>query len=213
MVTKQLVENFGFDNCETFNNFRIVEEKEVDIKINTNTLRLVYMARIHKNKGYNIIFNFVEHIKDMNLDIKIDFYGNINQSNKDEFIDLVNKYQNIVSYKDVLPPDKINSCLSTYDLLLFPTRYYTEGIAGSVLDAYLAKIPVIATNWKFASEIIEDGVNGIIVPFDNCQEEFNSSILHLYYDRNYLMQLKRGASQTAKHYSEQAAWDVISKYL
>ena len=71
LVTKQLVENFGFDNCETFNNFRIVEEKEVDIKINTNTLRLVYMARIHKNKGYNIIFNFVEHIKDMNLDIKI----------------------------------------------------------------------------------------------------------------------------------------------
>lgn len=213
LVTKQLTENFGFNNCETLNNFRIVEEKNVDIKINTSTLRLVYMARIHKNKGYNIIFNFVEHIKDMNLDIKIDFYGNINKSNKDEFLHLVDKYQNIVTYKDVLPPDKVNSCLSTYDILLFPTRYFTEGIAGSVLDAYLAKIPVIATNWKFAPEIIEDGVNGIIIPFDDCQEAFNSSLLHLYYDRNYLMQLKLGASKTAKHFSEQAAWDVISKYL
>lgn len=217
LVTQQLIENFGFDNCETFNNFRIVEDKVIDIKMNTNTntntLKLVYMARIHKDKGYNIIFNFAEQIKDKNLDLKIDFYGNINKSDKDEFLTLVNNYNCIVSYKDVLPIDKINLCLGNYDLLLFPTRYFTEGIAGSVLDAYLAKIPVIATNWKFASEIIDDGVNGIIVPFDNCQEEFNSSILQLYYDRHYLMQLKSGASQTAKYFSEQAAWDVISKYL
>lgn len=54
-----------------------------------------------------------------------------------------------------------------YDLLLLPIRYYTEGVPGTLLDAYAARVPVVVTNWKHAKEVVIDGTSGIIIDFDN----------------------------------------------
>ena len=47
--------------------------------------------------------------------------------------------------------------------MLFPTFFYGEGFAGIFIDAFIAGLPVIATDWSLNSEIVTDGETGIIV--------------------------------------------------
>ena len=213
-VTKELVDNYGFNNCETFTNFRILENKVADDVIqNSKSLKLVFMARINKFKGYDIIFNFANKIKSENLDITIDFYGPINQEDESDFLDKIDSYKSIVSYRGKLQPEDINSTLKQYDALLLPTRYYTEGVPGTIIDAYMAKLPVIVTNWKHAHEVVIDGVSGVIVDFENPQEEFNKVICKLYQDKEYLRILKEGTIIGLRPYSDESAWSILSKYI
>ena len=48
-------------------------------------------------------------------------------------------------------------------MLLFPTYYDGEGFAGTLIDAMAAGVPVIASNWRYNSEIIKDGKIGFII--------------------------------------------------
>jgi glycosyltransferase involved in cell wall biosynthesis len=43
---------------------------------------------------------------------------------------------------------------------LFPTRFYTEGIPGTIIDAYAAGIPVISSKWESFADVMKEGVTG-----------------------------------------------------
>ena len=60
--------------------------------------------------------------------------------------------------------------LKNYFLLAFPTKFYTEGIPGTILDAYAAGVPVIASKWESFFDVIEEGKTGIGYEFDNQKE-------------------------------------------
>lgn len=211
-VDNELIKRCGFTNTEVLPNFReynrshqIINERQV--------LRLVFMARINKQKGYETIFNSLVFMREKCPNCRVDFYGGIAEQDKDDFLKKVESNKDVVSYKGILPPDKIYDTLSNYDVMLLPTKYYTEGFPGSILDAYISGIPVIVTEWKHSHEFVSDGKTGIIVPFENNQDVFNNSILILYKDRNKLNYMKKAAYKEADKYSEEAAWDVLKKYL
>lgn len=212
-VDCRLKSELGFKNSEYFPNFRFFDPDMPLGNNNSNEFRLVFMARVNKKKGYDTIFEFANHIRGRFNDIKIDFFGPIEEGDKEEFMSLIDLNKDIVSYKGVLQPENINKTLCMYDLMLFPTTYYTEGFPGSILDAYISGIPVIATEWMHSHEFIDDGQTGYIVPFGNCQEEFERKILELYRDREKLDCMKRAAHEKCKSYSADAAWNVLSKYL
>lgn len=54
--------------------------------------------------------------------------------------------------------------LARYDAMLFPTYWGDEGFPGTIVDAFIAGLPVIATDWKCNGELIEDGKNGFLIP-------------------------------------------------
>lgn len=214
IVKEILVNKYHFTNVEVFPNFRYFDENISFSPANKGTLRLVFMARITPNKGYDVAFDFFESIKGKNYDIILDFYGPIDGICNNEFLNLVDRYKNQgVSYKGILQPEDIYSTLRQYDVLVFPTKI--DGIPGSIIDAYIASLTVVATNWKFAHEIIDDKINGFIVSLDNPlkQEEFNNCIMKLYHDRILLNEMKYNAFKMRNKYSAQVAWQVLEKYL
>lgn len=203
----------GFQNSKYFPNFRKVEYMAVAENKVSESLHLVFMARINKKKGYRTIFNFAEIIKNKSYKIVIDFYGPIEENDKIDFLSLVDKYSNIVKYHGVLNPNDIYSTLSKYDIMLLPTTYYTEGFPGSILDAYIAGIPVIVTNWMHAQEFVKDGKTGFIVPFDDPQYEFNKKIMELYNNRERLKSMKQNARNESYKYSSDEAWEILKEFL
>lgn len=211
-VNDDLINMCGFTNSEVFPNFRKYERTNQEIT-NEKGLRLVFMARVNKMKGYDVIFNSLNFIRDHCPNSSITFYGGIAPEDKDDFLNKVEANNDIVSYRGILVPEIIYETLKRYDVMLLPTKYYTEGFPGSILDAYISGIPVIVTEWKHSHEFVSDRKTGIIVPFENNQEEFNNSILSLYKDRNKLNYMKKAAYKEADKYSEEVAWNVLKKYL
>lgn len=212
-VDNELKTKLGFTNTRMFPNFRFMILDTERRETVDDTLRLVFLARIDKKKGYDTIFKFVELIEKNNYNIKVDFYGPINESDKEEYLSLVCRHDKYVSYKGVLQQNEVTDYLVNYDVMLLPTTIFTEGFPGTILDAYMAGIPVIATEWKYSREFIDDKRTGFIVPFGECQSEFNERILTLYNDRELLSQMKNNAFCKRLNYSDQFAWSILSKYL
>lgn len=211
-VEQDLRTELGFDNTQVLYNFRHIDTTLQNTHQEA-TLRLVFMARINRKKGYETIFNLAQYIRDNLMNITIDFYGPITQEDKLHFMQLVEANKDIVTYKGVLQPHEIASTLVKYDIMLFPTQYYTEGLPGTIIDAYTASLPVIATQWKHATEFIDDGVTGYIVPFDNCQDAFNEAVCTLYNDRKLLAKMKLNAHNAVLRYTEDSTWKVLSNYI
>ena len=212
-VDQKLKEELNFKNSEYFPNFRFFETNTKHKEQCSNDFRLVFMARINKKKGYPTVFKFAESARNLHLNLTIDFYGPIEHEDKEDFLKQLERHKDIVTYKGILQPQNIQSVLNEYDLMLFPTTYYTEGFPGTVLDAYIAGLPVIATNWKYAQEFIDNGLTGYIVPFEHCQDEFDKRIIELYNDRDKLRRMKNAAQHKSLLYSANTAWSVLSKYL
>src|SRR5690606_22762376 len=136
----------------------------------------------------------------------IDIYGPIYDKYRLDFDYLLQDNKN-VRYKGILQQEQIYETLEQYDLMLFPTKYFTEGFPGSILDAYIAGIPVLATRWKYAEEFIEDNVGGVLTNFDDEDDFINKTIEIITSDQ--LSKLKFGVGKQAYKYSPEAAWNTL----
>lgn len=211
-VYNELVNQYGFTNCAFFPNFRKINPV-LQFVNNTDTLKLVYFGRIDQMKGYDVIFNLVSYIKERQLDIKVSFYGQINPEQESDFLNKVALYPEIVFYGGTLGDDEITDTMCQHDVMLLPTRYYTEGVSGTMLDAFIAGLPIIATDWVNARDCIEDGVNGFIVPFDAPETKFIEKVMTLYQDRTLLQTMKQSSRESAQEFSEEHAWETLSNIL
>lgn len=87
-------------------------------------------------------------------------YGLIEDVYREEFEKLLDEYQDCVFYGGCIPFDQSVEVLSDSYMLLFPSVYRGEGMPGTILDAFSAGLPVIATDWHFNAELVQNGVTG-----------------------------------------------------
>lgn len=210
-LKNELISNFNLANVEILTNFR--SQPYTPFQNNCNdTLRLVFMARICKEKGTNLIFDLASKIQNLRLPITISFFGKLNPDYEDEFTANINKYRGICQFGGLIQPDKVYETLNRNDLLILPTFYEGEGFPGSILDAYKAGLPVIVSNWKDLPEFVEDGVTGFL--FDlNHPQEFTEKIIYLNENRDKLKIMKSNALAKSKEYDSESAWNLIKSYL
>lgn len=212
MLGNYLHDIHGFNNLEYCPNVKFVSFSPQ--KYHTNgELHLVFLARITMEKGIDTIFSYAEWLsRQSRNDVYIDFYGMIDPKDKEYFEGQVSKYK-FVKYKGVAQQAEIPEILEKYDAMLFPTHYPTEGIPGSIIDAYNAGIPVVASDWTYARELIEDNETGIIVPFEDNQDDFNYACERLLNDTKKLNLMKDKAKARAAEYFADNAKHILSKYF
>lgn len=213
LLRDRLNNEFAFSNVMLFPNFRITDfVPEFRPSMPLESLKIVFMSRINRMKGYDTIFHLAEVIANNKMNIIIDFFGPIFVNDQNDFEKKINQYD-FVNYKGEIEPDKIYNTLSAYDILLLPTKYFTEGFPGAVLDAYISGIPVIVTKWLHAYEFVDDGVSGYIVPFENGSSSLVERIVVLYHNRNILYNLKQGAYEKSKQFTEEKVWNILKNDL
>ena len=188
-LKKELEDYYGFNNVDIFPNFRFFEFNPKPSE--SEKLRIVFMARVIRQKGLDWVFNLADYISEHKLKDKysITFYGPEIDEEKEYFESNVAKYE-FVKYMGTLQPSEIYETLSQYDVMLLPTHFYTEGLPGSIVDAYISGIPVIVTEWKHSHEFVEDGESGYIVSFENGLPEMIEKVLLLENDRSLLRRLQ-----------------------
>jgi glycosyltransferase involved in cell wall biosynthesis len=213
-LKRNLEESYGFTNVDIFPNFRINSFIPTSHH-EDGKLKLVFLARIIKMKGLDLVFRLGDSIveKELQDKISIDFYGP--QQNVEDDIIFFNKHivkYPFMKYYGPLDPSVIHNTLDKYDAMLLPTHFYTEGFPGSILDAYIAGIPVIVTKWKHATEFVEDGKTGIIIPFDDDGSALDEAVMKLYNKTDLLNTMKVNARNKRQEYSSERAWALIQTY-
>ncbi|QXW26043.1 glycosyltransferase family 4 protein [Acinetobacter johnsonii] len=197
---------YNFENIVLLNNFRLFDNNKIDIKFG-DIKKIVFMARVHEMKGVDTIFKLSNALQNLGYnDIEIDIYGPIHDEYKNNFIENINN--SLVNYGGIVEPFNVYSVLEKYDFMIFPTKYYTEGFPGSILDSYIAGIPVIASNWLNAHEFIVDENTGYIVEFDN-PTAFIDKVIWLIQNPEKLGKLKANIIEYRKQYSADAAWSTL----
>lgn len=202
----------NYSNVHLLHNFRITDYPSLDTeKNNGGKIRLVFMARVNPMKGVNLLFDLAKKIEELRFDhVSIDIYGPILESYKLEFFDKVSK--STINYVGVIQPDDIYGTLKNYDLMVFPTKFYTEGFPGTILDAYISGLPVIATNWLNAKEFIDDQQTGYIIDFDD-ESLFIDRVIELIENPDDIFRLKENVKKKRENYSAEAAWKVLKSKL
>ena len=210
-LANRLVHTYHYQNIQVFPNFRTTTYKPI---IETHTdLRIVFMARIMKEKGCDYIFDFAKHhlSKANKKSITISFYGPINEQYKEEFLHNINEYK-FMQYGGIVPPQKVYKILNQNDVLILPTYYDGEGFPGSIIDAYIAGIPVIVSRWKDLPEYVEERKTGFTFNLQN-KTEFFSCIDQLLESPELLYNMKVHAREKSKEYCEETAWKIIRRYI
>lgn len=207
-LKNELEDYYHYNNVDIFPNFRFFDFTPVSNE--SDKLRLVFMARVQQMKGLDWIFNLADYIWQNKLEDKysITFYGPITDEDRNYFEANVKKYS-FVEYKGALQPDEIYKVLSDYDVMLLPTHYYTEGLPGTVVDAYISGIPVIVTEWKHSHEFVEDGYSGYIIPFENGEDILINRVVEIEGNRQLLRELKKNVLNKRKEFTPPIIVDLI----
>ena len=166
---KRALEEQGFTNIVIMPNckdLKILKPEEL-VYPTGEPYKLCTFSRVMKEKGIEDAVNAVKEVNEEagRTIYTLDIFGQVDSAQVQWFEDLKTTFPDYVNYRGVVDYDKSVEVLKYYFALLFPTRFYTEGIPGTIIDAYAAGIPVIASKWESYSDIINDRT-GIGYDFD-----------------------------------------------
>ena len=159
---KRDLELKGFSNIILFPNFKhICTLNKNELVYNTKfPIHLCFFSRIIREKGVEDIVNAVNQLNKNNVIFDLDIYGPIQPGEEEWFTDLSQKFSNNIKYKGFVEPNQSVSILKNYTALVFPTHYKTEGIPGTIIDAYSAGVPIITALWSNSSDVFEEDYTG-----------------------------------------------------
>ena len=121
------------------------------------------------------------------------------------------QFPEYIKYKGCIDSDKSVEVLKNYFLLLFPTRFKTEGIPGTIIDAFAAGVPVIYSKWENCDEILENKVNGVVFEFEDI-ENFKDKLDNINNIIN-ISEAKKNCLLSAQKYTEEAAFEIIKRCI
>ncbi|MBZ9787825.1 glycosyltransferase family 4 protein [Psychroflexus sp. CAK57W] len=93
-------------------------------------------------------------------------------------------------YKGKVPYDEVQSYIRETDVCVFPS--YAEALPVSWLEAMAMQKAVVASNIGWGSEVIEDGISGLLVHPSN-HKKFADTIIRILKDKNLKTYLEQNA--------------------
>ncbi len=121
------------------------------------------IGRICPQKGHSYLIEALNALKDSHPNIKLLLVGAANQAGTEELLrSMVRDYDLEKRVVFAGYQDDVRSVLSALDLFVLPSLW--EGFGLVLLEAMSMKKPIIASRVDAIPEVVEDGVQGILVP-------------------------------------------------
>ena len=198
---KEKLEKEGIKNCEVIPNFKRLKYVELKKSNFHEPYKFCIFSRVMKEKGIEVA---IEAIESINREAKrevcsLDIYGRIDNGYKKRFDDVMLRVDASISYKGTVSYEQSVEAIMEYYALLFPTYWDGEGFPGTIVDAFSAGLPVIATDWNCNSEIIKNGKTGILYPNKEITN-LKDAIKWLINNRMKIQEMKKNCIDAAKKY-------------
>lgn len=159
----------------------------------------LFLSNMIKSKGGLILLESCRILKEQGYTFRCDFVGKWGNITESIFTEYLHKYQldNYVFYHGAkYGNDKIPFFINA-DALIFPTYYETFGLV--LLEAMEFSLPCISTYEGGIPSIIDDEVNGFLVPTQNV-EELTKAMIRLIENPQKSIQLGKNAREKFTQY-------------
>ena len=110
-----------------------------------------------------------------------------------------------------VPPTRMPTFFAAADICLHPS--VDEGFGLAIVEAMASGLPVVAVDSGAVSEILEDGVDGILLSDRTADPQAVSALLRLAEDPSLRRRLGRAAVRSALPFSRAGAVDLWCDYL
>lgn len=209
---KDILNKSGLNNVEVLPNYRIYDNEILNkVTVKKALKRVVFYARVMKEKGIEDAINAIVNINNSGYKINLDIYGPITDEYKKSLDEMITKYD-FINYLGIVDPDNAITVLNEYDCMIFPTFYKGEGFPGTVLESMLSGLPIIASNWKYNSEIVKHKYNGLLVDINDV-EGIKEHLIELYDNSCILEKMSKNCIEESKKYYEEKVIQILIKSL
>ncbi len=169
---------------------------------------ILFLSRVRPEKGIELLFQALDALWARGMRFQLGVYGSLQDDYKSALAQQLAQ-RPYARYGGLLTGSQLMQEISTYDMMVFPTVCNTEGFPAVLIDAAIAGLPVVATDWLANSEVVHDGYNGLLVrPGD--VEDLAAKIALLIEDGNLRRQLGENNRRVSENYT---AHTVIGRLL
>jgi glycosyltransferase involved in cell wall biosynthesis len=128
-----------------------------------NSLKFLFIARLIRDKGIVEYINAIRELKPKYPNVKFQvlgsfYFDNPSAISKDEFNSWIE--EGLIEYLGYT--DKVLDEIDKVDCIVLPS--YREGLSRVLLEAGSMAKPIITTDVTGCREVVDDGVNGYLVP-------------------------------------------------
>ena len=154
-------------NCKPLN---IVNESDFPTQTNP-PYKLCTFSRVMKKKGIEDAILAVRHCNQDSghVTYSLDIYGMVEPGEETWFEELMKGQPSYIKYGGIIPFSESTRVLKDYFAMLFPTHFYGEGFAGTIIDALSAGIPTFASENPSNRELIDEGKTGMLFPLGSAE--------------------------------------------
>ncbi len=157
------------NNIQTFTHEEILEVRKDFFLSNKDEIIIALVGRINSWKGQQLLLNSFNILSKANKNIKLVYLGSSPPNQENFEFDLKNKIKEYqLKEKVIIIPfqKEISKFWNSIDIAIVPSTE-PEPFGMVIIEAMLAKKPVIASNHGGPTEIVIDGVTGILFEPNN----------------------------------------------
>ncbi|NEP17892.1 MAG: glycosyltransferase family 4 protein [Leptolyngbya sp. SIO4C1] len=164
-------------------------------------LKVVFLGRWNRTKGIHILVDAVERLPE-SVPIELSIHGVPNDEHYEREVRASISDSSRIRIKPQLQRDSLADQLSQYDVLAAPAQWF-DVRPMVVLEGHACKLPVLGSNMGGIPELINDGVDGLLLPPSDPQA-WADALAKLACDRAYLEQLQQGIRPVRRMQAEAA---------
>ena len=200
VVENGVDDKYLLTDCEIEKKLISLEKKQV--------LHILWLSNFIKSKGYPFVLEMANMEKERvesggEIRFHFDFAGKFFEDSERDYFENYIKFNNLdefVTYHGIVDGEAKKNLLTNCDIFVLPTRYPNEGQPISILEAMGNGLFIISTDHAGIPDVVEDGVNGIVMKSDisinyeqiskmdisNCLKVNRNKVLMKYTQKNYI---------------------------
>jgi len=184
-------------------NFSIYKEWQIS-KFDREDSTILFFGRIHEYKGLDILLDSIKLIGNKLTSFKVIIAGKIyNFEEYKKKIKANNQFIELHDYR--IPHSKVCEFFQRCSLVVLPYKEASQ--SGVVPLAFAFGKPVVVTDVGSISEIVDNGIDGYVVPSNN-SKKLAKSILDILEDKETIDRMSKNAYRKSR---ELLSWDRISR--
>ena len=171
-----------------------------------DVIKFAYVSRIMKEKGIDQYLEAAEYISRKHPNVEFHICGFCESEYNGKLQQMSD--MGVVKYHGMIRD--VAGFMSNMNAIIHPT-YYPEGISNVLLESCAIGRPIITTDRSGCREVVDDGVNGFMIPQKNSQALIEA--IEKFIGLDFEQKRKMGAEARAKVEREFDRNIVVQRYV